>query len=58
MMDGFVYIWQPLLLGCVLLGAMLSVSGYLVLNLIWHVSISDYLAKKRRKAASRSSDAN
>jgi len=58
MMDGFVYIWQPLLLGCVLLGAILSVSGYLVLNLIWHASISDYLAKKRRKAAAKSVSKN
>jgi uncharacterized protein (DUF2062 family) len=58
MTDGFVYVWQPLLLGCVLLAMILSISGYVILDLVWRASISDYLAKKRRKAAIRVSSAD
>ncbi len=53
MMDGFVHVWQPLLLGCVLLGAMLSLGGYVVLDLLWRASVSDYLAKRRQRSSSR-----
>jgi uncharacterized protein (DUF2062 family) len=51
MMDGFVYIWQPLLLGCVLLGALLSISGYVALDLLWRASVSTYLEKRRRRSS-------
>lgn len=54
MMDGFVYVWQPLLLGCVLLGAALSLSGYLILNLLWHASIFDYLSRKKKRRSNES----
>jgi uncharacterized protein (DUF2062 family) len=47
--DRFIYIWQPLILGCVLLGALLSLTGYIVLSLLWRASISDYLAKRGRR---------
>jgi len=47
--DGFVYIWQPLILGSVLLGAMLSLIGFVALDLLWRASISDYLARRRRR---------
>ena len=44
-------IWQPLLLGCLILGSLAAFSGYVVLDLIWRASIADYLAnrQKRRK---------
>jgi uncharacterized protein len=54
MMDGFVYVWQPLLLGCVLLGAALSISGYIALDLLWRASISGYLAKRRERGSPES----
>lgn len=53
--DGFVYIWQPLLLGCVLMGAMFALVGYVGLDLLWRWSIADYLAKRRKRAALRDS---
>lgn len=51
LLDRFVYIWQPLILGSVLLGAILSLIGFIALDLLWRASISGYLArrKKRRK---------
>lgn len=42
-------IWQPLLLGSVLAGAMAALIGYLVLDIIWRLSISDYKARKRQQ---------
>jgi len=45
--DRFVYVWEPLLLGSVLLGAILSLIGYIALDLLWRASISDYLARRR-----------
>jgi hypothetical protein len=47
-METFVTIWQPLLLGCVLLGFASALLGYVVLDLIWRSSIADYKARKRR----------
>jgi uncharacterized protein (DUF2062 family) len=44
----FVTIWQPMLLGCVLLGAIAALIGYIVLDRLWRASITDYKAIKRR----------
>ena len=49
LLSGFVYIWQPLLLGSVLLGSLLALVGYVVLDLVWRASIADYLARRRRR---------
>ncbi len=43
-------IWQPLLLGCLLLGTTLALLGYVVLDLVWRASIWDYLARRRRRS--------
>lgn len=42
-------IWQPLLLGCLLLGSALSLAGYIALDLLWRASIADYLARRRKR---------
>ena len=46
---SFGNVWQPLVLGCLLLGTALSLLGYIVLDLFWRASIADYLARKRKK---------
>jgi len=43
----FVTIWQPMLLGCVLLGTVSAMLGYIVLDLFWRSSIADYKTTKR-----------
>ncbi|MDH4107467.1 MAG: DUF2062 domain-containing protein [Gammaproteobacteria bacterium] len=48
-MQRFVTIWQPMLVGCVLLGSLLALAGYIVLDLLWRASIADYLENKRRE---------
>ncbi len=55
--DQFVNIWQPLLLGCLLVGALVSIAGYVILDLLWRASIADYLAK-RRVRRSRQADSD
>lgn len=45
----FVDIWQPLLLGCLLLGMLASAVAYVILDLLWRASIADYLEKRRAK---------
>jgi len=47
--ERFASVWLPTLLGCSLLGALLAMLGYLVLDLIWRASIWDYLARRRRR---------
>jgi len=45
----FLTMWQPLLLGCVILGSLAALIGYVVLDLLWRASVSDYLAARRRR---------
>ncbi len=52
LLDRFVYIWQPLMLGSILLGAILALIGFVTLDLLWRASIWDYLAKKRKRSGS------
>lgn len=54
--DRFIYIWQPLMLGCVLLGAILALIGFITLDLLWRASIWGYLAKRRKRHSSRPQD--
>lgn len=46
----FLGIWEPMLLGCLILAIASSAVGYVVLDLIWRSSIADY---KKRKQSER-----
>lgn len=48
-LERFVTLWQPLLLGCVLLGLLAALTGYIVIDLLWRASIADYLEKRRAR---------
>ena len=45
----FVTIWQPMLLGCVLLGAASALVAYVTLDLLWRSSLGNYKSRKRRQ---------
>ena len=47
--EQVVDIWEPLLLGSLLVGSVVSLIGYIVLDMLWRASIADYLAKRRAK---------
>lgn len=49
LVGGFGRVWQPLLLGCVLLGTLLALLGYVALDIVWRASIWEYLARRRRR---------
>ena len=36
---GFLPIWKPFLLGCLVLGLAAAVSGYILLGSVWHLSL-------------------
>lgn len=42
-------VWQPLLLGSVLVGSLAALAGYIILDALWRYSIHDYKSKKRIK---------
>lgn len=45
----FLSIWEPMLLGTVLCGAIAALLGFIVLDLLWRYSIASYKARKRRE---------
>lgn len=45
----FVLIWQPMLLGSVLVAAIASLIGFILLDAVWRYSIHDYKSQKRQK---------
>lgn len=49
----FVTIWQPMLLGCVIVGAAVALVGYVTLDLLWRASIANYKTRKRDKRGDR-----
>ena len=51
--NQFADIWQPLLLGCFVIGTITAIVGYVVLDYFWRASIADYLAKRRAKRANK-----
>ena len=52
--DQFVNVWQPMLLGSVLLGAAAAMLGYIVVDLLWRLSVHDYKSRKRQERRQRS----
>ena len=51
----FLTIWQPMLLGCFILGVLAAVVGYIALDLFWRSSIADYKTRKRNSRRDRES---
>jgi hypothetical protein len=47
--EQFAEIWLPLTLGCLLLGSLLALIGYVALDMLWRASLADYLAKRRSR---------
>lgn len=52
----FVNIWQPMLLGSVLLGSIAALVGYVVLDLLWRLSLSNYKTRKQNLRRDNKSD--
>ncbi len=45
----FLNVWQPLLLGSVLVGALTALVGFILLDALWRYSLHDYKSKKRSR---------
>jgi len=48
MTHTFVNIWQPMLLGSVLLGLAAAIVGYVTLDILWRISLGNYKERKRK----------
>lgn len=44
---AFLSLWQPLLLGCVLVGAIASLIAFVLLDVFWRFSLANYKSRKR-----------
>jgi len=51
----FLTIWQPMLLGCFILGVLAAVTSYITLDLFWRSSIANYKSRKRNSRRDRES---
>jgi len=51
----FVTIWQPMLLGSLILGILAAVIGYITLDLFWRSSIATYKTRKQESRRDRKS---
>ncbi len=49
----FVTIWQPMLLGCIIMGTAAAIVGYVALDLLWRSSIANYKTRKRNSRHDR-----
>lgn len=54
--EKFVTVWQPLLLGSVLMAATAALLGYIVVDVLWRMSVHDYKSRKRRQRRDLNSD--
>jgi len=52
--ESFANNWQPLMLGCLLLGSSLALAGYVALDLFWRMTLADYVTRKRVERRQRS----
>jgi len=48
MANVFMSVWLPLTLGCVLVGSIAALIGYIALDGLWRYSLHDYKSKKRK----------
>lgn len=49
---GLLPIWKPFLLGCLVVGTLTAVAGYILLGGIWHITlVLKYHSRKRESAA-------
>ncbi len=49
----FVNIWQPVTLGCLILGTIAAAVGFIVVDVAWRITLHDYKIQKRRKRRDR-----
>jgi uncharacterized protein (DUF2062 family) len=49
----FVTIWQPLVLGCLTLAVAAAFLAYVLLDVLWRISLADYKSRKRSQRKNR-----
>ena len=54
--EKFVMIWQPMLVGSLLLGTCVALVAWVTVDLLWRSSVLDYKTRKRRERGQPDSD--
>jgi uncharacterized protein (DUF2062 family) len=53
LMDELEHIWEPFLLGCLIMGLASAMVGYLAVRIIWRLHIFQYLKRRRLRRKQR-----
>jgi hypothetical protein len=54
---GWLPIWKPFLLGCLVMGALSALVGYILLSTLWHVTlVLKYHERKGNNSSKESKD--
>lgn len=53
LMDELGHFWQPFLLGCLLLGLISALAGYVIVRLFWRLHVFQYLRRRRLRRLSK-----
>ena len=53
LVTGLVAIWQPFLLGCFTVGAICSLSSFLLVRILWHLHILKHIKMRARRLHNR-----
>ena len=54
--QNFVTIWQPMILGSLLLSTAAALIGYVIVDALWRASVHDYKSRKRQQRNDSTSD--
>ena len=52
------YLWQPLLLGCLIMSCVSAASGYILVKILWRLHILSYLKERRTRGPNTANNNN
>jgi len=53
LVNGLTAIWQPFLLGCFTIGAIVSTASFLLIRILWHLHILSHIKARARRLHNR-----
>jgi uncharacterized protein (DUF2062 family) len=51
--DGLAAVWQPFLLGCLIVGMISSLAGYLLIRILWRLHILSHVKNRAKRLHNR-----
>ena len=53
LMNGLAAVWQPFLLGCLVVGVITSVASFLLIRILWHLHILSHIRERAARLHNR-----